>query len=924
MNKIAAIDKFDVHRITSGQVIIDLSTAAKELVDNSIDAEAHSIEVTFKNYGLDSLECSDDGVGIDPENYDFLALKHYTSKISSFQDVSSVQTLGFRGEALSSLCAISHVIVTTTTKPPRADKLEYDINGHLTSKTTTSRNKGTNFQVSQLFYNLPVRRKEFTKTCKRQFAKCISLLQAYAIIQDGIKFSVWHITASGKKQLMLSTLKNNSIQKNILNIFGSSGFYGLAEMKLDLDLNPYKPQIFKKYMESGTFNELDYRIEVSGYISKNSFGCGHNSKDRQLIYINKRPIEYPLIVKCCNEVYRTFNNVQYPVFFLNINLLSEFIDVNVTPDKRTILLHNERYVIDILRDELTKYFDNQELLLPKQITPKSEYLAIKKQKIDNCDHSDEDIKVGNETHEKDFSDETSMGRSSKEDENEKINEKQDYTEEDKAHEKDTTTTSNDDKNSVKDREEYCTTNITDDINSSEIEVPYIANTQLSNEELVDENEMASENDSEINLHGYNLKGINKHSDEVALEHNPNVLQQLKTSRNSKVKLKSFINPSFDDLEFKKNSNTDTRIVSEQVYLEIDGETEEYTVKLTADEKLLFITDHDTSENREENCCENHSDSNDTDLDDALDVQLESQEINIRTPISFSSNSKIARSTYRSLGNRTPATSPKSAVLATSLSINNLRDLVNESVRIKANHSGEQKVMQGRSIKKNHKIEDREEGEQYLTLTFNKEEFNKMDIVGQFNLGFIIVTLKVNGKYDLFIIDQHASDEKYNFETLQKTTIFKSQRLIAPQPVELSVIDELLVMENIAIFEQNGFKIEINESEENGAKIKLISLPVSKRTLFDINDFNELVHLVKTNVGINKNTIKCSKIRSMFAMRACRSSIMIGKPLTKKTMHKIVKHLSELHKPWNCPHGRPTMRHLMELKNWDSFSYDYDI
>ena len=75
---------------------------------------------------------------------------------------------------------------------------------------------------------------------------------------------------------------------------------------------------------------------------------------------------------------------------------------------------------------------------------------------------------------------------------------------------------------------------------------------------------------------------------------------------------------------------------------------------------------------------------------------------------------------------------------------------------------------------------------------------------------------------------------------------------------------------------------------------------------------------------NKSSVRCSKIRAMFAMRACRSSIMIGKPLTKKTMVGVVRHLSELDKPWNCPHGRPTMRHLMELRDWDSFNEDYRI
>lgn len=106
----------------------------------------------------------------------------------------------------------------------------------------------------------------------------------------------------------------------------------------------------------------------------------------------------------------------------------------------------------------------------------------------------------------------------------------------------------------------------------------------------------------------------------------------------------------------------------------------------------------------------------------------------------------------------------------------------------------------------------------------------MEVVGQFNLGFIIVTRKVDNKYDLFIVDQHASDEKYNFETLQAVTVFKSQKLIIPQPVELSVIDELVVLDNLPVFEKNGFKLKIDEEEEFGSRVKLLSLPTSKQTL----------------------------------------------------------------------------------------------
>ena len=103
---VKAIDKQSVHQICSGQVVVTLTTAVKELVENSLDAGASNIEVRLKNWGADSLEVVDNGSGVLPENLAALALKHHTSKLNVFADLVGVETFGFRGEALSSLCAL--------------------------------------------------------------------------------------------------------------------------------------------------------------------------------------------------------------------------------------------------------------------------------------------------------------------------------------------------------------------------------------------------------------------------------------------------------------------------------------------------------------------------------------------------------------------------------------------------------------------------------------------------------------------------------------------------------------------------------------------------------------------------------------------------------------------------------------------------
>ncbi|CCD25569.1 ATP-binding mismatch repair protein NDAI_0F02510 [Naumovozyma dairenensis CBS 421] len=784
--KITPIGSKDVHKITSGQIIIDLVTAVKELVDNSIDAHATQIDIIFKNYGIESIECSDNGDGITPENYEFLALKHYTSKISTFDDVLHIQSLGFRGEALSSLCGIAKLIVTTTSDPPKADRLEYDRSGKLNSRTITSRNAGTTIQISKLFENLPVRRKEFIRTCRRQFTKCISLLQGYAIIQENIKFSVWNVSAKGRKTSVLSTPLAPSIPKKVLSIFGPSSTYGLDVLDLALDLNPLKKDMMKKYVNDTTFLNLDYTIQVKGYISKHSLGCGRNSKDRQFFYINKRPIEYPQLSKCCNDIYRQFNNAQFPSIFLNLVIPPQVIDVNVTPDKRIVFLQNEKYVLEELKIRLYEYFDNQDLVLPKQqsILKNHQSRIAKKRRLE----------------------------------------------------------------STKENEKYATAD--------------------------------------------------------------SITKFLKEKGKENVKSCVISKPS-TDISYRNLNDEE-----ELVVVKIEDDTFKSNAKLANKDLVFSGKDDDLSS------CEINTDNkfSNNDLSDEIDVNLEKIEKRVRFQLPPPLKEHIR---HRSFTDNKYTKPSKASSRIVCLRVRNLMERIRKELKVVSVFS-QKKRDNLVSAEPATGMKNIGEGDQYLTLMVKKEDFKKMKIVGQFNLGFIIVTRKIGNDYDLFVIDQHAADEKYNFERLQKITTFKSQRLIVPQPVELSIIDELIVIDNHSTFEKNGFKLIIDKNASQGQKIKIVALPVSKQTMINIDDFNELIHAIRENAGLNTEDLRCSKYRKLFAMRACRSSVMVGKPLTKKAMTTIVHNLSDLKKPWNCPHGRPTMRHLTELHGLNSFTKDYEI
>lgn len=176
-----------------------------------------------------------------------------------------------------------------------------------------------------------------------------------------------------------------------------------------------------------------------------------------------------------------------------------------------------------------------------------------------------------------------------------------------------------------------------------------------------------------------------------------------------------------------------------------------------------------------------------------------------------------------------------------------------------------------------------------------------EILGQFNLGFIITRLND----DLFIVDQHASDEKYNFETLQRTTEMQSQQLSWPEPLILNPTTESILLENVRLFELNGFKFQIDERNDTDPepastitrRIKLVAKPYSKNWSFGKDDIDEILFMIQESEGEVKGVLRPSKVRAMLASRACRASVMIGRSLTNTDMKRLVSQMGTIEQPW---------------------------
>ena len=173
-----------------------------------------------------------------PQTHCLKGLKHYTSKLRTYDDLTSLETFGFRGEALSSLCALSTVSITTAREDeaPKGTKLELEQSGKLKGTQVVAAQRGTTVSVETIFKNLPVRRQELEKNIKREYGKVLGLLQAYACISTGVRMSVGNVMGK-KKTVVFSTKSNKTTRENIANVFGAKTLPALVPLDLEFELD---------------------------------------------------------------------------------------------------------------------------------------------------------------------------------------------------------------------------------------------------------------------------------------------------------------------------------------------------------------------------------------------------------------------------------------------------------------------------------------------------------------------------------------------------------------------------------------------------------------------------------------------------------------------------------------------------------------
>ncbi|XP_033309281.1 mismatch repair endonuclease PMS2 isoform X1 [Bombus bifarius] len=688
--KINVISKQTIHQICSGQVIFDLATAVKELVENSLDSGATLIDIKLKDYGKTCISVSDNGSGVLEQDFEGLGLKHYTSKLREFSDLTEVSTFGFRGEALSSLCSLADLsIVTRHSTSEHGFKLQFDHNGALQKKEPCAREIGTTVHIKDIFKCLSVRAKEFQRNLKKEYIRAIQVLYSYCLVSTNTKITCSNCVSDKSPNLVINTVSPSNILSNINLIFGKKSSNGLIKIEL---LPPDEATLQEYNLSSNVVVDFEWDC----YISSCDHDVGRSAPDRQFFYVNGRPCDLTKVSKLINQIYHKYNNKQYPFIFLNLKLNKHSTDINVTPNKRIIFCTQENLILATLKYNLSSRWDKLQGNLTVNPVP-----------------------------------ELSFG------------------------------------------------------------------------------------------------------------------------------VKRTISPTNADRPIKRFHNLNT----------------------------ISKIEHTEKQNIQ------HINKNKT-------IQYDNDNDNVQNNIT--NKTKILDSVQMTI-----------SILAIKQQLQEKQNLLSKC------------VISSTRIKFKAQMDQNSNAESELKKQLTKDSFFQMEIIGQFNLGFIITRLKE----DLFIIDQHATDEKYRFEKLNNETQLRTQKLIIPKFLNISPLNETILIEHQKTFEDNGFFFKIDsEGEQNklknvlivisesGHRVQLTGIPVSGHWQFGQDDIEELIFLIREGgIENQKNsTFRPSRVRQMLASKACRKAVMIGTALNNNDMHKLITQMAEMENPWNCPHGRPTIRHLLSL------------
>ncbi|MCX7843144.1 MAG: DNA mismatch repair endonuclease MutL [Clostridia bacterium] len=364
MGKIIVLDENTSNKIAAGEVIERPSSVVKELVENSIDAGASAITVEIKNGGISFIKVTDNGSGIDEDDIEIAFERHATSKIKSARDLESIATLGFRGEALSSIAAVSTVELTTRVEKNNHGTYIKVQGGSVKEVRQTGCPVGSTFIVRDLFYNTPARYK-FLKKDSTEAGYVSDVLSRIALGNPSISIKLLSNSA-----VVFHSPGNNDLLSAIFSIYGK-------EIARDVLAVSYS----------------DEKMSLSGFVGKADIA--RSNRTNQSIFINGRYIKSKLISSAVDEAYKTLlMKSRFPFFVLNLDINPQLVDVNVHPTKMEVRFSQEQEIFMGVYHAVENSLISSSLIKEMRLEDeKEDGFRFKNTAINKPDYSQEEIAV---------------------------------------------------------------------------------------------------------------------------------------------------------------------------------------------------------------------------------------------------------------------------------------------------------------------------------------------------------------------------------------------------------------------------------------------------------------------------------------------------------------------------------------------------
>ncbi len=344
MGKIIILDENTANQIAAGEVIERPSSIIKELVENSIDANATIIRIEIIKGGISFIRITDNGDGIAKDDMEMAFERHGTSKIKSANDLSHIDTMGFRGEALASVASVADVTLISKTKDDKTGTSIHIKGGEFQTLRNVAKEPGTTITVRSLFYNTPARFK-FLKNDTTETRYCNEIINKIALGNPKIAISF----ISNKKEL-LQTPGDNQLVNTIYAIYGK--------------------QIANSLFTVQSTNE---GMTLSGYVGKQTIARGNRA--HQSIFINHRAIKSIEITKAVEKAYEsTLMKGRFPFFVLNLSINPSLVDVNVHPAKLEVRFSNAKEIFSLVYRAVKAVIEKTNTIYyqqPKEDTPKT-------------------------------------------------------------------------------------------------------------------------------------------------------------------------------------------------------------------------------------------------------------------------------------------------------------------------------------------------------------------------------------------------------------------------------------------------------------------------------------------------------------------------------------------------------------------------